>query len=348
MKDIRYKIDFAMLCSAYHLGQPVTEPEQIFGGFLHRMYRLKTDQAEYAVKALNPQIMQRSTAMDNYILSEKVANLARRNGINALPAIISKGSFLHEVNGQYYLLFPWVEGKPLPAGMIDLECCKVIGGTLAKIHGTDFSGLLADDPGEKRQALAADWKGYARQAAEQDLEWSSLLLTNLDNLQTWENRANAATELLMNHKIISHRDLDPKNVLWDDQRMSVLIDWEAAGPINGVQELLEVAMYWAVSDTGVPVKEAFMSLIEAYLYQGGAIHNHWADALDAGFQGKLEWLVYSIRRSLSLDYTDEQDRALGTQEVMHTLRALLAYAGSIPVVLEWLADIDEKFSINIR
>ncbi|KWX72223.1 hypothetical protein AMQ84_26455 [Paenibacillus riograndensis] len=337
MTDTCYQLDFAKLCLKYNLGQPTREPEQIFGGFLHRMYRLETDLAEYAVKALNPEIMQRSTAMDNYILSEKAANLARRNGINALPAIVSKGSFMHEVNGQYYLLFPWVEGTPLVQGVIDLEYCQIIGQNLARIHGTDFSALLDGDVREEVwHPKAEDWAGYADQAAQQDMEWSSLLLRNLDNLRAWENRVNTSFKLLLNNRVISHRDLDPKNVLWDDNRVPVFIDWEAAGLINPVQELLEVAMYWSSSDTGLPDKEAFLALIAAYLHQGGTILNRWLDALNAGFQGKLEWLAYSIRRSLRLEYTDEHDQEIGTREVTSTLQSLQNYAESIPVVLEWL------------
>lgn len=44
-------------------------------------------------------------------------------------------------------------------------------------------------------------------------------------------------------QVISHRDLDPKNVMWDGMN-PYLIDWEAAGPVNPYQEFLEVALYW--------------------------------------------------------------------------------------------------------
>jgi hypothetical protein len=103
MENSNYSLNFEKLCATFNLGQLTNEPEQVFGGFLHRMYQLKTDKDQYAVKALNPQIMQRKTAMYNYIFSEKVANMAYQNGINALPAIVSNESFMHEVDGQYYM-----------------------------------------------------------------------------------------------------------------------------------------------------------------------------------------------------------------------------------------------------
>ncbi|WP_339255166.1 hypothetical protein [Paenibacillus sp. FSL P2-0136] len=71
-------------------------PEQIFGGFLHRMYRVTTNQAEYAVKALNPQLMRKEAVMNNMIAAEKVAMLARSQGVNALSALLNEGSCIFE------------------------------------------------------------------------------------------------------------------------------------------------------------------------------------------------------------------------------------------------------------
>lgn len=68
-----------------------------------------------------------------------VANLAYQKGIHAVPAIVSNGSSMHEVEGQFYLLFPWVQGTALPPGIIDLDCCKKIGAILAQLHNIDFS-----------------------------------------------------------------------------------------------------------------------------------------------------------------------------------------------------------------
>lgn len=75
MDNSSYHINFSKLCEKYNLGQLTTEPEQpeqVHGGFLHRMYQLKTDKVEYAVKALNPQIMKRETAMNNYIFRKRL------------------------------------------------------------------------------------------------------------------------------------------------------------------------------------------------------------------------------------------------------------------------------------
>lgn len=60
--------------------------------------------------------------------------------------------------------------------------------------------------------------------------------------------------------VISHRDLDSKNVMWN-QYNPVLIDWESAGYINPMQDLIETAIYWSKNEKGVIDKQRFLSLL---------------------------------------------------------------------------------------
>ncbi|OMD37212.1 aminoglycoside phosphotransferase family protein [Paenibacillus odorifer] len=338
MGDLNYNLNFEMLCAKYKLGNLKNEPEQVTGGLLHRMYRLQTDKALYAVKALNPQIMQRDTAMYNYTLSEKVANMAYQNGINAVPAIVTNDCFMHEIEGQFYLLFPWVEGKALSSGEIDMECCKVIGELLAKLHKIDFSTLLDHHPNVNLEPVNTStvlWNKYALQAKQEGVEWSALLLDHLSQINHWEQLVDSSAEQLSNHMIISHRDLDQKNVLWDEHRVPIIIDWEAAGPIHPTQELIDVALYWSGFESGSVSKDAFCTLISTYLGHGGGIYANWSDVLNYGFHGKLEWLAYNIRRSLGIESTDDTERELGTLEVTRSILGLKDYADFIPECIEW-------------
>ncbi|MFS1511599.1 phosphotransferase [Chengkuizengella sp. SCS-71B] len=61
--------------------------------------------------------------------------------------------------------------------------------------------------------------------------------------------ANNAAKLLASNTVISHRDLDSKNVMWN-QDNPVLIDWESAGYINPMQDLIETAIYWSENEIG--------------------------------------------------------------------------------------------------
>lgn len=343
MENLNYSLNFEKLCEKFNLGQLTTQPEQVFGGLLHRMYQLKTDKDQYAVKVLNPQIMQRKTAMYNYIFSEKVANIAYQNGINSLPAIVSNGMFMHEVDGQYYMVFPWVQGKTLPPGIIDIECCKMIGEILARIHRIDFSQLIVDNQNDNfnaSNAIVVDWNDYVLKGKHDSLEWSHLLLDNLNKFNHWEKLVNTSAKLLMSNSVISHRDLDQKNVLWDENHVPTIIDWEAAGTTNPTQELIDVALNWSGFESGNLSKDAFCTIISTYRNHKGEICDNWIDVLNYGFKGKLEWLAFNIRRSLRLECTDDTEQELGTSEVIKTIQAINDYANFIPLCTEWLSEID--------
>lgn len=271
--------------------------------------------------------------------------MALQNGINALPAIISKGSCIHEVEGQYYLLFPWIQGKTLPTGNVDMDCCIAIGETLAKIHKFDFSQLLIcslDDNKPVTDTDRVDWNEYALKGNSDNLEWSSLLLDHLDKLYYWDKLADASAKLLMNNRVISHRDLDQKNVLWDKNKGHSIIDWESAGLTNPTLELIDVALYWSGFESGNLSEDAFCCVIRTYLNHGGKASDNWLAVLNCGFQGKLEWLAYNMRRSLGLESTDDSEQQLGTREVIKTIQTLNDYADIIPQCIEWIGGIDES------
>lgn len=51
----------------------IGEPVKLTGGFLHETWRLQTKTGSYVLKRLNPDIMQRSEARNNFKMSEDVA-----------------------------------------------------------------------------------------------------------------------------------------------------------------------------------------------------------------------------------------------------------------------------------
>lgn len=68
------------ICQQYGLGKPECPPVVLKGGFLHKMYSLFTPGGRYAVKLLNPYIMQRETAMENYRTAERLEAMLEEQG----------------------------------------------------------------------------------------------------------------------------------------------------------------------------------------------------------------------------------------------------------------------------
>ncbi|MBY6036915.1 phosphotransferase [Fictibacillus nanhaiensis] len=334
MSKLQYKMDFMGMCQRSHLGELVNT-DLISGGLLHRMYAVETTKGKYAIKLLNPQIMLRPTAMRNYINSEKIANCLS-DIIPAIPAKIINGNFLKKVDNQFYLVFDWMEGESLKPNQISNVHCGKIGAILAKIHKAECSELsIVNDKFDFSQST--NWNYYLEKGKENRSEWVELLHENLNNLKEWNLTAIRASEFLSSNMVISHRDLDTKNVMWNLDN-PVLIDWEAAGYINPMQDLIETAIYWSKNEEGDIDKQKFFSFINGYKKRNGNLQEDWKVVLENGFLGKLGWLEYNLKRSLWIECTEEEEQQMGTMQVTGTINEIRLYADTIPKLLNWLND----------
>lgn len=333
MGNLKYNLNFEKLSKVMQLGELVREPEAISGGFLHRMFSVETTKGKYAVKALNPQIMLRPTAMKNIINSERIAKLASSK-ISALPAIIFNGSSIQEVDGQFFLIFHWVNGRSLKAKEINNIHCIKIGEILANIHRINFSELeISNNSGHAAEDI--NWNYYLNMGEENNLEWTSILRENINNLYNWTTEANESAKILSSNMLISHRDLDSKNIMWIEDT-PIIIDWESAGFVNPMHELIETAIYWSEIETGYIDKKRFLEFIRAYKNIFGALDTNWRMVLLNGFSGKLGWLEYSLKRSLLIECTDKEEQNLGTSEVIKTINSIKSYASMIFKLEKWL------------
>lgn len=333
MNDIKYNLQFEKLCDILKLGEIVGVPKAISGGLLHRMYAIETIKGRYAIKALNPQIMLRPVAIKHIINSERIANIALGN-ISALPAKKFNVTSIQEIDKQFYLVFDWVDGKSLKPNEINIVHCEKIGAILANIHMTDFSELcIINDFSDNSQLT--DWNYYLQKGQENSSVWANLLLEIIDKLYDWNAQANKSAKQLASEMVISHRDLDPKNVMWNKDN-PIIIDWESSGFINPMQDMVETAIYWSGNEMGNIDKEKFMAFIDGYKKIYRILQANWRMVLVNGFLGKLGWLEYSLKRSLWIECTDEEEHQMGTAQVTGTINDIKRYANMISELENWL------------
>lgn len=334
---MQYNLQLEKICKSLHLGELIGRPRQLSGGFLHKMYAIETSQGKYAIKTLNPHIMLRPTARQNFIRSEQIASIVVKN-VSAIPANKLNDVVLHELDHQFYLVFNWIDGTSLRPYEITNYNCNEIGAVLANIHMTDFSELDFNPDASDHTELI-DWHFYLSKGQENKEEWVTSLLVNLDKLYEWNEKANRASKLLEREKVISHRDLDPKNVLWS-QGKPFVIDWESAGYINPAHDLAETAVYWAEDDQGNIDREKLTAFLSGYQKNcGRTLQVDWKTVLENGFLGKLGWLEYSFKRSLWIECSDKEEQQLGTVQVTETIKSIIRYADNIPELEKVLYDI---------
>ena len=142
----------------------------------------------------------------------------------------------------------------------------------------------------------------------------------------------AALSVLQQDQVISHGDLDHKNVLWDKAGEPLLIDWESARRLNPTYELLLEALDWggitAHFETG-----PFVAFLEAYLDAGGRIVADEIPAVADAIQGTwVEWLLFNVGRAVGLH--DPHQRAVGLLQVDLSVSTLLRMEKFAPRLTE--------------
>ena len=304
-------IEINNLMEYLKLGAVLADPLQVSGGLLHRMYRVNTDKSTYAVKVLNPEIMKRPTALQNTVNSEKIAT-AFQSTIPVVAALEINGKQIHELNGAHYMIFDWVEGASVFPPEITVENCYAIGQVLGKMHHENLAidGVMPEEEG----SLMFAWDKYQELLQTYENEtWATRYRASLSDIKSWNQAACDAGEVLAKTLVISHRDLDPKNVMWN-AGAPLIIDWEAAGYVNPYQEFLEVVNYWADDGKGGLLKNHFDALFDAYTQHVKLESVDW-DAVFAGsYMGMLGWLEYNVKRALGIEAATEDEAQLGKEQ----------------------------------
>lgn len=302
-----------------NLGTKILKIQKVLGGLSHAMYKVKTDKSTYAIKELNPLVMRRKEAYNNFVFSEKIASFAKQAGLNAVCAQQFNGNVVLKIEDDFFMVFEWLNGKILKPEQVDLKHCEIIGQTLAKIHNIDFFELLDMKP-QKMELEIFDFENFIPLAKAQNKPYAQILQDNVNLLRKLNELAAKSIDKLNDFLTISHTDLDCKNVMWQNYT-PFIIDWEASGIINPSLELIQVAWYWAGGDIEKLNLNKLEVLIKSYLkeYNGTFCANH-SDLVYSNLASKLAWLEYSLKRSLIEPKFDSSE--IANTEVIKSLKEI--------------------------
>ncbi len=276
------------ICGQCDLGTLESEPQKLKGGFLHKMYSLFTTKGRYAVKLLNPHIMQRETAMGNYRTAERFEFMLEEKGIPVIPSLVFSGKKMQSIKGQFFYLYDWYDGKALKREEITEPHCREIGKLLAGIHALD-----RHKEARAQEEIHIDWEFYIKQYSEKNKELYGLLKENLPLLLESQNNGNAAVKKLPSIVSVCHNDMDSKNVLWVGNKPQI-IDYRL-----------------------------FRCFLESYAGAGGELPEDWETIYWSNYD-RLEWLEYNMKRSLSMECA-EDEIGMGISEVKNTMENIIYY-----------------------
>ncbi len=309
-------------CEQYNLGK-VNKKTKLTGGLMHKMFKVETITGTYAIKVLNPEVMSRTEAYDNFVISEKIANLANDNGIPVSSAKIINGNFITKLDDYYYMVFDFIEGKTLTDDEITTTHCEKTGEVLAGIHSLDNNslGLTPEIVAYKR---LYDWESYINNPNFNKMSYRDLFLANYKKFNSILKRANERFNETNTTQVICHRDMDPKNVMWVDDN-PIVIDWESASLANPYRELVEYALSWSGFLTDNFDEAKFIAVIKGYTKTKSIKGIEWFSVICGNLVGRFGWLKYNLERSLGIISNDPEEMKLAEIEVTKTINEINRY-----------------------
>lgn len=319
------------ICAYFGLGGMIAQPMRVYGGLLHRMWKIQTEKGAYAVKQLSADIDLKNDLINrNYEFTEDIASRFAMQGIPAVVALKAEGSYLHEIAETYFLVYPWVNGSILDAKVISESHALKMAEMLAKIHRINLTipssheaGAPSYHPDSLLQSLA--------KAEIFNCSFVADLLIHKPALLAMSDAYVRSIEPLKQTLVMTHGDMDQKNVLWDGDQQPILIDWEAATWVNPSYDLINLALNWSGIITEQFNQDLFIKMIQAYQKAGGVLDQQLLSIAFDGAYGWIHWLVYNIERSCVLGESEQKN--IGIEQVNQTLAALLRLRKARPSLL---------------
>ena len=326
----------AALCIRYNLGEQTAAPAPVTGGLIHRLYRLDTTTGTFAVKALNPEIMRYENIRDAFRRSEAAAAAFAAAGVPAILARDAPGGVVQDFDDVAVIIYPWCAGIVLPKASASPEKAFQIGAILGRMHALGLPGASPSEPPSTREPMAQEpWTVLVRRGREQKVEWAAKVEAALPDVFAWDRDRIAADPALPQTLVVSHRDLDQKNVIWSENT-PFLIDWESAGPTNPGMEIIGAALDWSGQSAGPPSQAAFAAVLAGYRQHSEFSSDLALPLMQSRLGDWIDWLGACMNRSLDTRATPSE-RAVGVQETLDTLATMYALAAGMKIWMQWCA-----------
>ncbi len=330
------------VCELFGLGGPCGAATPVAGGLTHRMWAVETDRGIFAVKEIN-----RNFDDPGYVGWYERAFALERAAFDAgvpmprpIPDVAS-GRCLAEVPGtgerpMTVRAHAWVEGDKLDnSQMYPAEDATQVAVMLARIHAL---GMVPEASARALRRFGDEhWRMYVERAEAAHASWAAVLRALLPTLRELEAYVSAADDD-PTPLVLSHNDSDKKNVIRTPNRRLVLIDWDAAGPVNPRHDVANYALIWAGVRLGDPDRALAHAFIGAYRRAGGIDVRFRPGDVAELVSRQLTWMNFNVRRALGERLRDDSDREAGMDVIRRNAAELPRFVRSLDTWLAALAD----------
>jgi Ser/Thr protein kinase RdoA (MazF antagonist) len=295
-------------------------PKKIEGGLLNKMFKVSTTKGNYAFKLINPEVAKRKDGIKNLIFTEKVSNIAKLNGIKCISAIEINNELIHSINGKYFLIFDWFDGRPINESELTEDKIKTVAKELCKLHKIEYNNLKNEcDITYELDEINFDF--YLSKIKDKNIY--NLVKEIKNRFSNLDKESIESLKKIKDKKVISHRDLDLPNVLWNSENIPVIIDWETSGWVNPTLEVIDTAWNWAGGKDFFD-KNKYSIFVNTYEKEGGNLDDYEI-AFKADYKAKLRWFEYNLKRITIFDFLDEEEKKLGEKEVLRSADEIIKF-----------------------
>lgn len=306
------------IAEIYYLGKLINEPAPVTGGRSHKIWKITTQQGEFAVK----QLLINGNA-EQFVNLRNIEHLTTRLVERSFPALVAlqhQGEPICILDNDYYAVYPWIKGCNIEPAALQMPQVQRIGQLLKKLHDMSLPDIKLL-PASYTMVTAEDWRRLAVAARQCGLSFAQHLFEQLQVIIQLDESGAAAFSRLTAARVISHGDLDPYNILWCDSQTFSIIDWELAHFAPAIVDYAATLLYWSVVDC----QTLDLDRVKAFCTGYGALDYSAAQLAEAFYivLGQwLKWFKFNVERILAVE-TDEPMKAVSLCESNKTFTTIM-------------------------
>ncbi|WP_422772093.1 phosphotransferase [Plantactinospora sp. WMMC1484] len=319
-----------MVADAFGLARP-TGPFTEWAHTSHRTWSLQTADGRVLVKQVDC-----AGWREQFARAMEFEGRARAAGIDLprpVPPVRPAFGYVTEVSGFGMLrAYEWVPGRA-PTAEDDLA--EWLGTTLATLHRVH--PLPAAEPEVYGLHDRARWQRWRDEGARRGRPWAPLLAHRLPLLLAESERIRQGFEAAGGY-VLTHRDVEPWNVLVTDDGAPVLVDWDTAGPDCAGLEAGHTAYAFAALGRQVPDPVVGRRILAAYARHGGRL-----PAADALLLRRAGMMLSRLAERLNVSVGWQES---GPWDVAELDRTACARLERLPAFLahldDWARKLDDR------
>ncbi len=311
------------VCDFFNLGR-MLRAVPMSGARSHAVYHITADQGDYIVK----QFMAHCHEPIDVAVLRSTAAIARCGFEYKLPVISAlfaaghaDGDVLCVERGAVYMAYPYIQAYTRSAREMTLEQGKLIAQFLVRFHQLNLTPPTPR-PVWNLQYTSSIWIAVHRYFLEHSHATAALLLERLHSkIMFCFTACQASKTFIVPDLVISHRDIDPLNILWLSNTEYRVIDWDLAGEVDAAVELLYVAIGLALESATHLNSEKFKAIVATYCSQRTVHTKDVTPVLYTVLAYWLSWVQEQLHKLVYQEFDLNQFHRI-VESVCYSLQAM--------------------------